>query len=173
MNEIIWLAHGGPGSGRYPKGSGKNPKGVYKTLKKSIRKDKGVFINYDKLGSKMKKSLNEDQKHRLNESEKNLNKQTEVYRKRVNRMYDKYNKRAKSTDLIERDYEIWDMIGKDRSLDAFSLKISNLHSEHSELTDSIAKEILGKYGNKKIKDKRLLGWKSPAYEVAGRSLRKY
>ena len=23
MNEITWLSHGGPGSGRYPKGSGK------------------------------------------------------------------------------------------------------------------------------------------------------
>lgn len=23
MNEIVWIAHGGPGSGRYPKGSGK------------------------------------------------------------------------------------------------------------------------------------------------------
>ena len=22
MNEITWLSHGGPGSGRYPKGSG-------------------------------------------------------------------------------------------------------------------------------------------------------
>lgn len=26
MNEIVWLSHGGPGSGRYPKGSGKNPR---------------------------------------------------------------------------------------------------------------------------------------------------
>lgn len=26
MNNIVWLAHGGPGSGRYPKGSGKNPR---------------------------------------------------------------------------------------------------------------------------------------------------
>lgn len=25
MNEIVWLSHGGPGSGRYPKGSGENP----------------------------------------------------------------------------------------------------------------------------------------------------
>ena len=26
MNEITWLSHGGPGSGRYPKGSGKKYK---------------------------------------------------------------------------------------------------------------------------------------------------
>lgn len=26
MNEITWLSHGGPGSGRYPKGSGENPR---------------------------------------------------------------------------------------------------------------------------------------------------
>ena len=26
MNDITWLSHGGPGSGRYPKGSGEHPK---------------------------------------------------------------------------------------------------------------------------------------------------
>lgn len=35
MNEITWLAHGGPGSGRYPKGSGK------KYLKKLNRYSRG------------------------------------------------------------------------------------------------------------------------------------
>lgn len=35
MNEIVWLSHGGPGSGRYPKGSGK------KYLKKLNRYSRG------------------------------------------------------------------------------------------------------------------------------------
>ena len=35
MNEITWLSHGGPGSGRYPKGSGK------KYLKKLNRYSRG------------------------------------------------------------------------------------------------------------------------------------
>lgn len=33
MENIVWLAHGGPGSGRYPKGSGKNPRGVRKSIR--------------------------------------------------------------------------------------------------------------------------------------------
>ena len=36
MNEIVWLSHGGPGSGRYPKGSGKKYK---KQQKKRVNKE--------------------------------------------------------------------------------------------------------------------------------------
>ena len=36
MNEITWLSHGGPGSGRYPKGSGKK-NSKYKRDHKKIR----------------------------------------------------------------------------------------------------------------------------------------
>lgn len=40
MNEITWLSHGGPGSGRYPKGSGK------KYLKSNRKKIRGkAFID--------------------------------------------------------------------------------------------------------------------------------
>lgn len=35
MENIVWLAHGGPGSGRYPKGSGK--KYEKKQLKKKVK----------------------------------------------------------------------------------------------------------------------------------------
>ena len=44
MNEIVWLAHGGPGSGRYPKGSGK-----VKLIKKtgSIAKNT-IGFNYNR-----------------------------------------------------------------------------------------------------------------------------
>lgn len=40
MNEIIWLSHGGPGSGRYPKGSGK------KYIKKQVKKLNKLSANY-------------------------------------------------------------------------------------------------------------------------------
>lgn len=40
MNEIVWLSHGGPGSGRYPKGSGK------KYLKKLNRYSRGYTRAY-------------------------------------------------------------------------------------------------------------------------------
>ena len=35
--EITWLSHGGPGSGRYPKGSGEHPKGEIKRLNRLSR----------------------------------------------------------------------------------------------------------------------------------------
>lgn len=39
MNDIIWLSHGGPGSGRYPKGSGKKHlKSNHKSRKSPIEK---------------------------------------------------------------------------------------------------------------------------------------
>lgn len=40
MNEIAWLSHGGPGSGRYPKGSGK------KYIKKQVKKLNKLAIDY-------------------------------------------------------------------------------------------------------------------------------
>ena len=44
MNEIVWLSHGGPGSGRYPKGSGK------KYLKTMNRYSRGYTrANYYRL----------------------------------------------------------------------------------------------------------------------------
>lgn len=39
MNDIIWLSHGGPGSGRYPKGSGENPRGAIRSANKLRRKN--------------------------------------------------------------------------------------------------------------------------------------
>lgn len=55
--EITWLSHGGPGSGRYPKGSGK------KYLKKSnkLRKENA------KIWYKSFKSKNEEQRKKLDE----------------------------------------------------------------------------------------------------------
>ena len=49
MSEIIWLSHGGPGSGRYPKGSGKNPRSeIRKKIRASnkIRKKNAVNTYY-------------------------------------------------------------------------------------------------------------------------------
>jgi hypothetical protein len=49
MNEITWLSHGGPGSGRYPKGSGKNPRSeIRKKIRASnkIRKKNAVNTYY-------------------------------------------------------------------------------------------------------------------------------
>lgn len=49
MNEIVWLSHGWPGSGRYPKGSGENPRGeIRKKLRESnkIRKKEAVNTYY-------------------------------------------------------------------------------------------------------------------------------
>ena len=49
MNEIAWLSHGGPGSGRYPKGSGKNPRSeIRKKIRASnkIRKKNAVNTYY-------------------------------------------------------------------------------------------------------------------------------
>ena len=40
MNEIVWLSHGGPGSGRYPKGSGK------KYVKKQVKKLNKLAADY-------------------------------------------------------------------------------------------------------------------------------
>lgn len=40
MNEIVWLSHGGPGSGRYPKGSGK------KYIKKQVKKLNKLSADY-------------------------------------------------------------------------------------------------------------------------------
>lgn len=49
MNEIIWLSHGGPGSGRYPKGSGK------KYLKTANRYSRGYTrANYHRLKNQRK-----------------------------------------------------------------------------------------------------------------------
>ena len=39
MNDIIWLSHGGPGSGRYPKGSGEHPRGAIRSANKLRRKN--------------------------------------------------------------------------------------------------------------------------------------
>lgn len=39
MNEITWLSHGGPGSGRYPKGSGEHPRGELRKRKKEIKRN--------------------------------------------------------------------------------------------------------------------------------------
>lgn len=49
MSEIAWLSHGGPGSGRYPKGSGKNPRSeIRKKIRASnkIRKKNAVNTYY-------------------------------------------------------------------------------------------------------------------------------
>ena len=49
MSEITWLSHGGPGSGRYPKGSGKNPRSeIRKKIRASnkIRKKNAVNTYY-------------------------------------------------------------------------------------------------------------------------------
>ena len=49
MSEITWLSHGGPGSGRYPKGSGKNPRSeIRKKIRASnkIRKKNAVNMYY-------------------------------------------------------------------------------------------------------------------------------
>lgn len=49
MNEITWLSHGGPGSGRYPKGSGK------KYLKTANRYSRGYTrANYYRLKNQRK-----------------------------------------------------------------------------------------------------------------------
>ena len=49
MNEIVWLSHGGPGSGRYPKGSGK------KYLKTANRYSRGYTrANYHRLKNQRK-----------------------------------------------------------------------------------------------------------------------
>lgn len=41
MNEITWLSHGGPGSGRYPKGSGKK-----KEIRKNVKRLNKLAVNY-------------------------------------------------------------------------------------------------------------------------------
>lgn len=42
--EITWLSHGGPGSGRYPKGSGERPRGEIKRLNRLSKRD--ARLNY-------------------------------------------------------------------------------------------------------------------------------
>ena len=75
MNEITWLSHGGPGSGRYPKGSGK------KYLKTANRYSRGYTrANYHMI-------KNRDNAIRYREWADN-------YRRRGNKR--QYNKKSKA-----------------------------------------------------------------------------
>lgn len=125
MNNITWLAHGGPGSGRYPKGSGKNPRGAYRTLKRISKKTYRTKPDYDY--EKMKKYLSNDQK-------KSLNKTKSDYLK-LDR---------KITDYRTGDY----LKGTSKKDIKEHIKKWNDHQKNAE---KIANEILDKYGDKKIK----------------------
>ena len=46
MNDIVWLSHGGPGSGRYPKGSGENPRSEIRKKNKAIRSELHTLNKY-------------------------------------------------------------------------------------------------------------------------------
>lgn len=125
MENIVWLAHGGPGSGRYPKGSGKNPRGAYRTLKRISKKTYRTKPDYDY--EKMKKYLSNDQK-------KSLNKTKSDYLK-LDR---------KITDYRTGDY----LKGTSKKDIKEHIKKWNDHQKNAE---KIANEILDKYGDKKIK----------------------
>lgn len=68
MNNIYYLAHGGPGSGRYPLGSGERP---YQKFEGSRRKSSGGISGYIK-SRKAKKAEEQAQKQREEELKKHL-----------------------------------------------------------------------------------------------------
>lgn len=68
MNNIYYLAHGGPGSGRYPLGSGERP---YQKFEGSRRKSSGGISGYIK-SRKAKKAEEQAQKQRNEELKKRL-----------------------------------------------------------------------------------------------------
>ena len=123
MNEITWLSHGGPGSGRYPKGSGKNPRGAYKKLKKIASKDYKYSISDSH--KKMSKFISKEQDQTLSRSGSDL-------RKAINSVYDSNGYVRKSATA-----------NNAKALNA----AEKIHKYNSE---KIAREILGKYGDIKI-----------------------
>lgn len=123
MEGIAFIAHGGPGSGRYPKGSGKNPRSAYKRLRKIAKKDyKYRTSDQQRL---MSKYMNEDQQKSLTDSGSNLHKSL----KRV------YNNSGYVRKSATKD-------------DAKVLTIAE--KRHKDTVEKIANEILGKYGSTPI-----------------------
>lgn len=52
MQEIVWLSHGGPGSGRYPKGSGENPRSGRRRVARKLSK---IMKSYNEPGAEKEK----------------------------------------------------------------------------------------------------------------------
>lgn len=123
MEGIIFIAHGGPGSGRYPKGSGKNPRAAYKKVKKIAKKD--YKLNYEDKHKDLNNYIDKKQ-HRT------LTKSGSDFRKAVNTVYD-------SDGYVRKDATAND-----------SKKMYTAGRVHQRNADKIAREILGKYGNVKI-----------------------
>lgn len=72
MNEIYYLSHGGPGSGRYPLGSGERP---YQKFEGSGRKSGGLSgyirsVKAKKTETKQKKQRNEELRKKMEEEQK-------------------------------------------------------------------------------------------------------
>ena len=65
MNEIVWLSHGGPGSGRYPKGSGENPRSEIRKKNKIMEKRiRNANKTYDAVNDIIN-SMNLDDKYKV------------------------------------------------------------------------------------------------------------
>lgn len=75
MNNIYYLSHGGPGSGRYPWGSGNRP---YQRLEGSKRKNSGIS-GYIK--SRKEKKAEENQRKAIIEAQKKASEEAEKQRK--------------------------------------------------------------------------------------------
>lgn len=133
MSNFNWLSHGGPGSGRYPKGSGKNPRKAYKTLKRVSKR--GAFVTMENQYKKISKYLSPEQKQSLNNTKNNYLK---IDRRITNYETGEYLKGTSAKDIKKHQESI------------------RLHGENAK---KIAEDVLGKYGNRSIKVSDYAEWK--------------
>lgn len=120
--DIIWLSHGGPGSGRYPKGSGEHPRGE---LRKNMRKLKRAIRSYGRKNIKYKYAESLQTRTIFNDRSALSNK---ISKKISNKLYWPLEKKAidladKATDAKYKIDDIQKMIEK-----KYNVKISYISS---------------------------------------------
>lgn len=103
MNEITWLSHGGPGSGRYPKGSGKKyKKQQRKRLKKQVKELNAIEKERTRAYLDLKFTTDKNEYIRLDKIDRDLIKKGNNLKEKI--LSENKNIRLKDVLKIDRKY---------------------------------------------------------------------
>ena len=103
MNEITWLSHGGPGSGRYPKGSGKKyTKRKKKELKQKVKELNQIAKKRARVYTDLKFAKDKNEYTKLDKMDRDLIKRGNDIRKEI--LSKNKNVKLKDAFKIDRKY---------------------------------------------------------------------
>lgn len=110
MNDITWLSHGGPGSGRYPKG--------FKLLKTKLAERRSLKTKKKYESPELNKEENQKKKYESPELKKTINQENGTESK------EKENKSVRNAKLSSADY-LASSAGRFKGAGAMTKEISN------------------------------------------------